>query len=182
MGSATPEAAWSGWTTSDIKKHKVAVYKLADNTYEAFAGKAPIPKGAEYLSPQPKRPTSGDPHEGTRVAMKKLESEHAWEVSWGCHVAVLLARQNLTVHSREVRKELERRGILGPDGGKEHWLGAVFHRLKADKILSATQQFHRYSDQERGIHERKVTIWQLVEHADCSKYLAEPPKTRPQES
>lgn len=178
MGTKTPEEAWNGWTPKDIKRHLVSVYKLTDGTYEAFAGKAQIPDGAEHLKPQPKRPTSGDPHEGTRVAMKKLESEHAWEVSWGCHVAVEIARKNMTVHSREVRRELETRGILGPDGGKEHWLGAVFHRLKADKILEATSQFYRYSDAERGIHERKVTIWQLVEGADCSKYLTAPPATR----
>ena len=48
----------------------------------------------------------------------------------------------------------------------------------ADVAAVIMDEFHYYSDAERGIHERKVTIWQLVEGADCSKYLTAPSATR----
>jgi len=166
----TASDAWTGWTPQDIKKHKVAVYQLPDGTFEAFAAKAPKPVGAVRLDPQPARPTSGDPHEGTRVAMKKLEAMHPLEIAWGCHLAVAIAKKNLTVHSRMMRQTMADRGMLALDTGREHWTGAVFKRLSKEGILRNTGQKFKYSDAERGIHEREVTIWALVEGADTSKY------------
>ena len=169
-----PTAAWSGWTPKDVNRHKVAVYRLPDGTFDAIAANGYVPKGAVLLDPQPPFPTSGDPHEGTRVAMKKLEAEHPIKIAWGCFCAVQIAKKNLTVHSREVRAEMERRGIIGPNTGPEHWLGAIFKRLKKDGELRETGQKYKYSSTERGIHEREVKIWALTENADTSKYNKEP--------
>ena len=173
MGALDPIAAWSGWSPKEVKKHRVSVYKLADGTFEAFAGNSDIPAGAELLSPQPKMKTSGDPHEGTRVALKKLESQYPGHVAWACHLAVMRAKERLTVHSRDVRDEMERRGMLKPHE-PEFWLGAAFNRLKRDLILKPTGQNMTYSDASRGIHERTIKIWGLVEHAPTGPYEIEP--------
>ena len=170
----TPEEAWSGWTLRDIKRLFVAVYRLADGNYEAIAQNGPVPDGAVRLEPQPKFPTSGNPHEGTNVALAKLEAEHPIKIAWGCYLAVQFAKKNLTVHSREVRTALEARNIVGMNTGPEHWLGAVFKRLKKDNVLKETGQKYKYSDAARGIHEREVKSWALVENADTSKYDKEP--------
>lgn len=174
MGAATPEAAWSGWTSKDVKKHRVAVYALGDGTYEAFARNAKIPPDAKRLDPQPALPSSGDPHEGTRVAMKKLESQHPIHIQWGCFLAVSIAKRRMTVHSRDVWEEMLRRGLVEPNSPSPHWMGAVFHRLKNEKVLTSTGQYFKYSDTARDNHERKITIWALVEGADTSAYAAEP--------
>lgn len=175
----TPADAWSGWTAKQVKRLKVAVYKLPNGTFEAFAGLAKIPEGAELLNPQPAFPTSGDPHEGTRVAMKALEGEYPVHIAWACHIAVQLAKRRLTVHSREVRDEMERQGLVGPDTGREFWLGAAFNRLaKAKPPILEKKGTHKYSDASRGIHERTVSVWALIEGADTAQYDV-PPKARP---
>lgn len=177
MGATTPEKAWSGLQLKDVKRHKFAIYRLADGTFDAISVKAPLPVGAVRLDPQPKFPTSGDPHEGTNVALKKLEAMHPKEIAWGCHIAVQIAKKNLTVHSREVRREMEKRGLLSLDTGAEFWLGAVFKRLQRDKVLHSTGQKYKYSDAERGIHEREVKIWALVEGVDTTPYETPPEGT-----
>jgi hypothetical protein len=178
MGAPTPEAAWSGWTPKDVKRRRVAIYKLKDGTFEAFAGIAKIPEGAERLDPQPSLPTSGDPHEGTRVAMKKLESQHPLMIQWGCHVAVVIAKRRMTVHSRDVWEEMLRQKLVEPHSPPPHWMGAVFHHLKNEKILTSTGQTFKYSDASRDNHERKITIWALVENANTGSYDA-PPAQKP---
>lgn len=170
----TPEQAWSGWSAKEIKKHFVAVYKMSDGTYGALGARGHIPEGAVRLDPQPPRPTSGNPHEGTNIAMAKLESEHPQKINWGCYFAVKIAKKNLTVHSRQVREAMLGQGVIEQNGGPEHWLGAVFKRLAKEGILSKTGHKYKYSDAERGIHEREVTIWGLVENADITKYEKEP--------
>lgn len=174
MSATTPSAAWSGWTAKDIKKHRVAVYRLANGTYEAFAMVAKKPEGAMRLTPQPPRATSGDPHEGTRVAMQKLESSHPLHIQWGCHVAIKIAKRRMAVHSRDTWDELERMGIVDAVSAPAFWLGAVFKRLKTDGILKDSGQKFKYSDAVRGIHEREVKIWVLIEGADTSAYDTEP--------
>lgn len=173
MGVAEPSLALSGWSPKEIKKHKVSVYKLADGTFEAFASNQDVPEGAECLSPQPKIKTSGDPREGTRVALKKLESQYPDHIKWGCYVAVQWAKKRLTVHSRTVRDEMERLGLLKTNE-PEFWLGAVFNKLKREKIIGPTGQSFTYSDAERGIHERTIKVWGLVENCDTSAYNDEP--------
>lgn len=178
MGAQTPEGAWAGWTPKDVKKHKVAVYKLTDGTFEAFAHVAKVPAGAERLNPQPEFPTSGDPHEGTRVAMKKLEASHPKHIAWGCYAAIKIAKKRMTVHSRDTWDELGRLGIVDASSGAAFWLGAVFKRLKDEGLLKETGQKYKYSDASRGIHEREVKIWALVEGADTKAY-DEPPAEKP---
>lgn len=174
MGARTPEAAWADWTRKDVQKYGVRVYKLADNTYEAFPRNATVPDGAVELHPQPKRPVSTDPHSGSRVALAKLASDHPHEIAWGCHIAVQIAKRSLTVHSRMVREEMERRGLVSNVSGPEFWMGAVFKTLKSAGILKETGQRFKYSDASRGIHEREVKIWALVEFADTEKYDTAP--------
>lgn len=178
MGSKKPEDAWSGWTPKEVKKHRVAIYQLADGTYEAFTQISKIPPDAVRVDPQPAFPTSGNPHEGTRVAMKKLQSSHPTEIAWGCHVAIKIAKRRLTVHSRDVWDELGRMGIVSASSGSAFWLGAVFDELKRAGLLKPTGQTLTYSDASRGIHERTIKIWGLTEDADTSAYDKEP-ATRP---
>ena len=170
MGTPTAEAAWAGWTPKDVKKHKVAVYKLADGTFEAFARVGKLPQGATRCEPQPEFPTSGDPHEGTRVAMKKLEASHPLHIQWGCYAAILIARKNLTVHSRAVWEKLGQLGVVDQSTGPAFWLGAVFKKLKTEGLLRDTGQKYKYSDASRGIHEREVKIWALTENAQTRAY------------
>lgn len=169
----TPEAAWSGWTQKDVKRLFVGVYRLSDGSFDAFPANA-VPPGAVRLSPQPPFPTSGNPHEGTQIAMKKLEAEHPIKIAWGCYFAIKIAKQNLTVHTREIRAAMEARGIIGPDTGPEYWLAAVPTRLRREGLLRDTGQKYKYSNAARNIHERGITIWALVENADTSKYDKEP--------
>ncbi len=172
--SDTPEGAWVGWTPSEIKKKFVQVYKLADGKYDAIAGNCDIPEGAVLLDPQPKRKPSGDPHAATNATMKQLESQYPDLINWACHFAVQIAKANLTVHSREVRAKMADVGLVNDNSGPEHWMGAVFKRLKSDNVLVETSNRYKYTSESRGIHEREVKIWALKNGADTSKYDTKP--------
>ena len=95
---------------------------------------------------------------------------HPNEIAWGCHIAVQIAKRTLTAHSRMVRAEMDRRALVSDVSGPEFWMGAVFKTLKDAGILKETGQRFKYSDSSRGIHEREVKIWALVENADTTKY------------
>ena len=170
-GYKTTDEAWKVWTPAEVKKYKVAMYQHHNGLYEAFVARVRgLPAGTERMSPQPPYPHSADPREGTKKAMQQLEAKYPDQIGQACRVAVKIAKRKLTVHSREVREEMERQGLVGPDTGAEFWLGPVFGRLVREKILSKTGQKYKYSDPARGIHEREVTIWQLVDGADTKEY------------
>lgn len=171
MGYATPEEAWRVWSREDVKKFKIAMYRLKDGTYVAYVVNAKVPPGASRLKPQPAYP-SDDPREGTREALKKVEARHGEQVRWACYAAVEIAKRKLTVHSREVRDALVQKGLLDETAGPEHWLGAAMHRLNKEGILEKSGHTYKYTDASRGIHERTVTVWQLREGADTSRYDA----------
>lgn len=112
---------------------------------------------------------------GTSNAMERLRSEHSYRIDWGKHVAIKIAMKQLTVHSREVRSELVRMGII-PDegGGREFWLGAVIKELASEGALKWNGMFHQYSDETRNVHERTVKQWVIDDKAAADKYLTAP--------
>ena len=110
---------------------------------------------------------------GTNQAVAALVATRPLHVQWGMHVAVKLAMKKRTVHSREVWDELLRDGIITEEG-KAFWLGAVFRELKDVGVLKKTGHTYSYSDEARGIHERTVALWELVEDADLTEYRVAP--------
>jgi hypothetical protein len=179
QGFDTPQEAWKQWTSADVKKFKVSMYRLADGKYQGFVpGASVLPPTAVRLKPQPAYPRDKDPRQGTKQALQKLEAKHPRQIEWACYCAVQIAQKNLTVHSRAVREEMERRELIGADTGAEFWLGAAMSKLTKLGILKSTGSKYKYSDSSRGIHEREVTIWALVDGADTS-YFDEEPKEKP---
>lgn len=177
-GFDTPQEAWKQWSLADVKKYKVSMYRLATGKYLGFVRVSNmIPKDAVRVKPQPPYPRDKDPRQGTKQALQKLEAKHPLQIEWACHVAVQIAQKNLTVHSRAVREEMERRDLVGPDTGSEFWLGAAMNKLARLNILKSTGNKYKYADSSRGIHEREVTIWALVDGADTS-YFEEEPKEK----
>lgn len=165
----TPSEAWRQWTRADAKKLKASMYKLADGSYAVYVVNSNrIPPGAVRMKPQP--PYPADPRAGTKEALGKVEARHAGVVREACVVAVEIAKRKLTVHSREVREAMVSRGLLDPEAGPEHWLGAAIHRLAKEGILEKSGHTYKYTDAERGIHERTVSIWQLKDGADTRAY------------
>lgn len=172
MPFSTTDAAWKEWTKADVKKFKVAMYQKGDQ-YEAFVANAnKIPEGFLKMPKQPAYPSDKDPRAGTKAAMKHLEAQHPERVMQASRIAIAQARKNLTTHSRSVRKEMEEKGLVGTDTGSEYWLGAVFAKLAREKVLEKSGHTFKYSDSSRDIHERTVTVWQLVDGADTSAYEA----------
>lgn len=169
MGFKTPKEAWAVWDRRDVRKHKAAMYTLADGTYAVYVPHAVRPAGAVRTKPQP--PYPADPRQGTKDAMGELEDKHKDLVTWACRAAVEIARRKLTVHSREVRDALVKEGLIPEDGPPEFWLGAAMHRLAKEKIIEKTGHNYKYTDAARGIHERTITVWQLVDGADVSRYV-----------
>ena len=110
---------------------------------------------------------------GTKEAMVRLKSNHALKIEWGMYYAVKLAMKKLTVHSREVRDAMFNDGIISGDG-REFWLGAIFKELKDADVLRKTGHSYKYSDEERGIHERTIALWELNPKADLTAYRIEP--------
>lgn len=179
QGFSTPDEAWKQWSTADVKKYKIAMYQLGNGKFLGFVRVSNmIPKDAVKLKPQPPYPRDKDPRQGTKQALQKLEAKHPKQIDWACHIAIGIALKNLTVHSREVREEMQRRELVGPDTGSEFWLGAAMNKLARLGLIKSTGQSYKYTDSSRGIHERKVTIWALVDGADTS-YYEEEPKERP---
>lgn len=172
MSFPSADDAWRQWTSSNVKKFKVSIYGRFNGSgveYECFAANAKIPEGFAKLTPQPPYPSSDDPRAGTKAAMKELDAKHGAIIEKACRVAVELVRKNLTTHSREVRKEMALRGLVGPDTGREFWLGRAMNKLAAEGIIKEVGRF-KYSDESRNIHERNIALWALVDEADTSAY------------
>ena len=73
-----------------------------------------------------------DVRQGTEGAMKLLNATHADKIAWASHLAVKLAKANLSVHSRMVRAEMVKEGIIPETGGgKEFWLGGFESKAEA---------------------------------------------------
>lgn len=180
MPFTTTDDAWREWTPAEVKKHYVAIWKLPDGQFEGFMDIANnIPAGAVKMSPQPPYPHSDDPTAGTRKAIAKLKAKHPGKIHQACCIAVELCRKNLTVHSRMVREEMARRGLIGPDTGREFWLGAAMTKLANEEILAPTHDQYKYSDSSRGIHERKVQIWKWNASPNAANYPPLPANTKP---
>lgn len=173
-GFKTTDDAWRQWTRTDVKKFKVSVYLLINGSYQAFVKASNmIPKDAIKLKPQPPYPRDNDPRMGTKQAMEQLEGKHPREVDWACYFAVQLILRNLTTHSRAVREEMERRGLVDANAS-EFWLGAAMNKLARLGILEKSGHTYKYSDSSRGIHERTITVWQLKDGANTKEFEKEP--------
>lgn len=171
MSYKTTDEAWRNWTKANVKKFKVSMYARYTGEaleYEAFAGNASPPAGYIRMATQPAYPASDDPRAGTKEAMAALDSKYSGLIQKACCIAVELARKNLTTHSRDVRREMAARGLVGYDG-REFWLGRAFNKLAAEGIFKEVGRF-KYSDETRNIHERNIALWALVDGADASKY------------
>jgi hypothetical protein len=72
-----------------------------------------------------------------------------------------------TVHSREVRARMVEEGILDGYTGADFWLGTVFN----SGPWEPTGRRHKYTDNERNIHDREVRIWKLKEGAAADAYV-----------
>jgi hypothetical protein len=169
LAYSTPNEAWRQWTRADVRKLKASMYQLADGRFAVYVVNSNrIPAGAKRMKPQPPYPV--DPRADTKEALGKVEARHAGAVRDACVVAVEIAKRKLTVHSREVREAMVTKGMLDPESGPEHWLGAAIHRLAKEGILEKSGHTYKYTDAERGIHERTVTVWQLKDDADTSCY------------
>lgn len=94
------------------------------------------------------------------VASIKKDDRRAYFIAYGRYVAVQLAAKHGSVHSRQVRAEMERRGVLFGYRGRDHWIGAVFQNFAA---LEPTGETFKYTDPARNVHERRVHVWRLKE-------------------
>jgi len=96
----------------------------------------------------------------TEEGMALLRRHRAELIAAGQQIARFLAEINGTVHSRAVRDEMERRGLLNGDGS-ECWLGAVFNGKNSG--LEWTGHWYRYTvkNNNRNIHEKHIKIWRL---------------------
>ena len=167
---STPAEAWQQWTRADAKKLRASMYMTKEGRFVVYVVSSNlIPPGAKRMKPQPPYPST-DPRAGTREALGKVEARHTGAVHDACVAAVEIAKRKLTVHSREVREAMLANGTLDPAGGPEHWLGAALNRLSREGVLERSGHSYKYTDAERGIHERTVTVWQLKEGADTTKY------------
>lgn len=124
-----------------------------------------------------------DVRQGTEGAMKLLNATHADKIAWASHLAVKLAKANLSVHSRMVRAEMVKEGIIPETGGgKEFWLGAVFANLRDEGVLEKAG-FISYGDASRNIHERQIAVWKLTKNHDAmKKYADAPPRPKAAET
>ena len=96
----------------------------------------------------------------TAEAFKLLQGRHKDLIAYGQGVAEALALANprREVTTRDVVLEMERRGVLGQEG-RRHWTGLIFAR---NPQFKRTRRRLSYTSTKRNIHEREVTVWQLV--------------------
>jgi len=93
----------------------------------------------------------------TAEGMAALESKHGPTIAAAREIAVELCRANGSTHSRAVRAEMARRGLITGHEGREHWLGAIFMR----SVFEWTGEWVTYADVERCVHERTIKVWKL---------------------
>lgn len=93
----------------------------------------------------------------TDEAMNVLNEQRAALIAAARQVAIDLINKEGFAHSRSVRTEMDRRGLLAGYDGKDFWLGAVFR----DEMFEPAGRWFEYSDHSRNIHERRVHVWKL---------------------
>jgi hypothetical protein len=93
----------------------------------------------------------------TDEAMRLLNERRSFLIAYGRYVAAEICRATGTVHSRLVRREMAKRGLLDNPELADYWLGAVFN----NGPFEWTHDVHTYSDHARNIHERGVKVWRL---------------------
>ena len=105
----------------------------------------------------------------TKEAMEYLAANRGREIEWGKYFAIKIAKQNSTVHSREVRAEIEKTGLLDPEKS-EHWLGTVFQKLRDEGFIKWSGHYYKYRDRERNIHNREVKLWMIIDENKATPY------------
>jgi hypothetical protein len=93
----------------------------------------------------------------TEEAMGALEERHSATIAIAREIAIELCHKNGSTHSRAVRAEMFKRGIITGKEGPEYWLGAVFKGA----LFEWTGSFVSYADRERNVHERTLKVWKL---------------------
>lgn len=98
----------------------------------------------------------------TEEAMAVLKAARAEMIEIGREIAVELCHKNGMTHTRDVYREMGRRGLLDERISGQFWLGAVFNRCPLFKKAGI---IHKHSDRsltnERGTHLGKVNYWKL---------------------
>jgi hypothetical protein len=98
-----------------------------------------------------------EPIESAAEAVAILENTRSTLVERGREIAVTIAQEHGTVHSRQVRDQLATEGLL-KGVVDERFLGAVFAKRG---LFEKTGKEHIAVDKERNIHARPVPIWRL---------------------
>jgi len=93
----------------------------------------------------------------TEEAMGVLEEHRAFLIASGRRIAAMLIEKHGSTHSRAVRAEMQKVGLLAGYTGSDYWLGALFN----SSDFEPTGQWYEYSDSTRNIHERRVRTWKL---------------------
>jgi hypothetical protein len=96
----------------------------------------------------------------TSQAAKLLNRHRGNLITKARAIAIDLAKANGTVHSREVRAEMDKQGHLTNPALADHWLGVVFR----SSVFVWTGQYFSYRDDSRNVHERTVKVWKLREN------------------
>jgi hypothetical protein len=93
----------------------------------------------------------------TAEAMTLLQQTRKRLIESGRMIARDQIAQTGSTHSRRVREEMRRRGLLDASVAGDYWLGAVFN---CDEF-EWTGAWHKHHSSERNIHERMVKVWTL---------------------
>jgi len=94
----------------------------------------------------------------TEAAMDLLEESRAKLIADARRIAAMLIRKCGYTHSRDVRHEMHRIGLLDGYDGADYWLGCVFRSPE----FVFTGDWYTYSDPYRNVHERRVRVWALA--------------------
>jgi hypothetical protein len=94
----------------------------------------------------------------TGQATQVLKTYRLKLIARGREIAKAIAKRRGKVHSRQVRQQMEKEGLLVNPLIGDFWLGIVF---RSDDF-KWTGEYFRYSDSARNIHERTVKVWTLA--------------------
>lgn len=93
-------------------------------------------------------------------------------------LGVRLAQKHGTVHSRMVREEMVRLGVLSDEPGQsvgETFFGPLFSGCRP-QVFEKTGEMHSFEDTTRNMHHgREVCVWRLIPGAILTPWLVDVP-------
>ena len=105
------------------------------------------------------------------------ETHFAWLLASARTIAVSIAREKGTAHTRVVREALVDYGIMQevpPNEAEERWLGTLFRdRLVWEKTGEKVPRHSEVRNTHRG--SEGVNVWRIRPGADLSRYADPPP-------